>query len=111
MAIKIKAILFQELFEGLDPVFVVMGTEGEHAEGGGSLNVALAIVDEEGFLRERLLAAEHHLEDLTMGLHHTTLIAEIHRIEEIADGMTLTVEITTSPLHHKGVGVRQQTDL
>ena len=67
--------------------------EGVHAEGGGSLDITLAIVDEEGLFGLRLLTAEHHLEDLTVGLHHPTLITQVHGIEEMTDGMALAVVV------------------
>lgn len=108
---QVSALFIQKLFEGQDPVFVVLGMEGVHAEGGGSLDVALAIVNEDGFLGQGLLTTKHHLEDLAIRLHHPALVAQIHGIEEMTDGMALAVEIAIGPLHHIGVGIREQADL
>ena len=57
------------------------------------------------------MTTEHHLEDLWRGLHDATFITEVHVVEEVADGMALSVEVVSSPHHHKRIGVREQAYL
>ena len=103
---------FCVIFESGNPIFVVLGTEGVDAEGLGGGTVFGAVVDEEGFVGCGLLTVEHHLENLGRRFHDLTLITEIEVVEIVVDGVMATIERwRAGPLHHVGVGVRQQTDL
>ena len=82
-----------------------------HAEGCSRFHISGAIIHKQRFLRQRLLAAEHHLEYLASRLHHLTPKTQVEGIEEMADGVTLTVEVFLGPLHDEGIRIRQQTNL
>jgi len=97
-------------FQHRNPVFVVVGAEGVDAEGLGGFAVAGAVVDEEGLVGGGLLALEHHLEDGWRWLHQAAFVAEVEVVEVVVDGMVAAIEIGGAcPLHHVGVGVREQT--
>ena len=97
-------------FQHRNPVFVVVGTEGVDAEGLGDFAVAGAVVDEEGLVGGGLLALEHHLEDGWRWLHQSALVAEVEVVEVVVDGVVAAIKVWCAcPLHHIGVGVREQT--
>ena len=98
-------------FQHRNPVFVVVGTEGVDAEGLGGFAVVGAVVDEEGLVGGGLLALEHHLEDGWRWLHQSALVAEVEVVEVVVDGVVAAIKVWCAcPLHHIGVGVREQTD-
>ena len=81
------------------------------AKGLGGFAVVGAVVDEEGLVRGGLLALEHHLEDGRRGLHQAALVAEVEVVEVVVDGVVAAIKVWRAcPLHHIGVGVREQTD-
>ena len=82
-----------------------------HAHRGSHLDIAGTVVYEERLFGGSLLASQHHLEYLATGLHHLTLETEVEGVEVVTDGVSLSVEVLVSPLHHKGVRIRQQTHL
>ena len=97
-------------FQHRNPVFVVVGAEGVDAEGLGDFAVAGAVVDEEGLVGGGLLALEHHLEDGWRWLHQSALVAEVEVVEVVVDGVVAAIKVWCAcPLHHIGVGVREQT--
>ena len=80
------------------------------AKGLGGFAVVGAVVDEESLVGGGLLALEHHLEDSRRGLHQAALVAEVEVVEVVVDGVVAAIEVGgTCPLHHVGVGVREQT--
>jgi len=82
------------------------------AQSGGCLDIPLAVVDEECLLRTGLLPLQHQAEDTLVGLHHSTLIAQIEAVEVAVYRMAQPVELGASgPLHHIGIGIRQQAQL
>ena len=77
----------------------------------GGFAVVGAVVDEEGLVGGGLLALEHHLEDGWRGLHQSALVAEVEVVEVVVDGVVAAIKVWRArPLHHIGVGVREQTD-
>jgi hypothetical protein len=103
--------LVEEFLKHTCPVFVVLGTNGVNAKTGCGLTVGRAVIHKDCLFRKGLLTVKHHLEDLGGGLHDATFITEVHMVEEIADGMTLSIEVVSCPHHHKRVGVGEQAYL
>ena len=88
-----------------------MGTEGMDAQTGGSLAISGAVIDKQCFFGEGLLTTKHHLEYLGSGFHDAAFVTEVHVVEEVAYWVALTIEVCSSPHHHKWIGVGEQTYL
>ena len=80
-----------------------------YAKGLGSLDIPWTVVEEECLRRNKMLALNHSIEELGVGLHRPTLVALVGSIKIISKGVSLTVEfIAHHPRHHIGIGVGEQ---